>query len=414
MLIVNCFFMSIFTHAIRQLDEAASKLGLSQEIVAQLKQPDHTYEFDIPVAMDNGSQKIFKGYRVQFNNSRGPYKGGIRYHLQVDLDEVKALAFWMAIKTAVADIPMGGGKGGVAVDPKALSKTELEKLSRGWVRAMAPHIGPRVDVPAPDVNTTPEIMAWMVGEYEKITNDTTCATFTGKPIHAGGSEGRSEATGQGGYYVLHELAAKLNLNPKSTRVVVQGTGNVGYNFALLAYQAGYRIVGMSDSRGGVYSPDGLNPEQVMEAKKEKGSVAAYEGGIKVSNEEILEQECDVLVPAALENQITRENAGSIKARVVLELANGPTTPEADEILWQKKIYVVPDVLANSGGVTVSYFEWDQNLKNEHWSEAEVLAKLEPIMKKAFQEIWKAHEEQGVDLRTAAFMVAVMRLVVAMR
>ncbi|MDZ4221858.1 MAG: Glu/Leu/Phe/Val dehydrogenase [Patescibacteria group bacterium] len=405
--------MSAFANAMNQLDAAAKKLGLDAEAAAKLKSPDHIHEFDIPVDMDNGQQKTFKGFRVQFDNSRGPYKGGIRFHSQVDLDEVKALAFWMAVKTAVVDIPMGGGKGGVIVNPKELSQNELEKLSRGWVRHMAPHIGPYRDVPAPDVNTNPQIMDWMVDEYKKVTNDKTgAAAFTGKSLEHGGSQGRGTATAQGGFYVLAELVEALGMHPSKTRVVIQGFGNAGYHFAVLAHQAGYVVAGVSDSKGGVYSAEGLDPEELAAVKKEKGSVTDYKGGTKVSNEEILEQECDVLVPAALENQITEENADKVRAKIILELANGPTAHAADKIVWDKKIYVVPDVLANAGGVTVSYFEWDQNLKNEHWSESDVFKKLEPIMKGAFKAVWDAHKEHGVDLRTAAFMVAVERLVAA--
>ncbi|OGY91090.1 MAG: hypothetical protein A3H70_04340 [Candidatus Komeilibacteria bacterium RIFCSPLOWO2_02_FULL_48_11] len=416
--------MSAFENAMRQLDIAAEKLGLDSSVVDKLKQPDNIFEFDVPVRMsakggsasgrDDGSEKIFHGYRVQFNNARGPYKGGIRYHPQVDLDEVKALAFWMAIKTAVVDIPMGGGKGGIEVNPKELSLAELERLSREWVRKMYEHIGPKVDVPAPDVNTTPQIMAWMADEYAKLTGDTTGATFTGKPLDKGGSEGREAATGQGGFYVLDEIIKKLSLNPTDTRVIVQGIGNVGYHFAQLARQGGYKIVGLSDSKGGIYNPNGLDPEEVMRVKKEKGSVINVDGVEKVGGLAILQKECDVLVPAALENQITADNAARVKAKVILEMANGPTTPEADKILHDKGISVVPDVLANAGGVTVSYFEWEQNLKNEHWTEAEVLAKLEPIMRESFRAVWDTHEEHGVDLRTAAFMLAVKRIVEAMK
>jgi len=405
--------MSAFENAMQQLDLAAKKLNLDESIIAKLKQPDHVHEFEIPVELKDGSLKKFKGYRVQFNNARGPYKGGIRFHPQVDLDEVKALAFWMAIKTAVVNIPMGGGKGGVEVDPKEFTAQDLEKISRGWVQKMAEHIGPQKDVPAPDVNTNPQTMEWMADEYKKITGDKTRATFTGKPIEAGGSEGRAEATGQGGFYILEEIAQKLGLK-KDASIIVQGAGNVGYNFARLAHGAGYKIVGMSDSKGGIYNADGLDPKELIKAKESADSVANYDKGIKVSNKEILEQECDILAPAALENQITAGNADKIRAQVVLELANGPTTPEADAILWNKNIYVVPDVLANAGGVTVSYFEWEQNLKNERWSEKDVLQKLEPIMKGAFRGIWKAHEEHSVDLRTAAFMLAVKRIVEAMK
>ncbi|MBI2051119.1 MAG: Glu/Leu/Phe/Val dehydrogenase [Parcubacteria group bacterium] len=406
--------MSAFENAMQQLDAAAQKLNLGPGAVAKLKEPNHIHEFDIPVMLDSGSEKKFKGYRVQFNNSRGPYKGGIRFHPQVDVDEVKALAFWMAIKTAVVNIPMGGGKGGVSVNPKELSSAELERLSRAWVAHMAPHIGPHQDVPAPDVNTNPQIMDWMADEYEKITGEKTRATFTGKSLEAGGSEGRGTATGQGAFYVLGELMAALGMELAGKRVVVQGFGNAGYHFSQLASAAGCRIVGVSDSKGGIYNPDGLHIEAIMKTKEERGSVVASDAGTSVSNRELLELACDILVPAALENQITKENAGRIQAKVVLEIANGPTTPEADAILWAKKTYVVPDVLANAGGVTVSYFEWDQNLKGEHWSEKEVFAKLESVMKDAFRAVWDAHKEHNVDLRTAAFMVAVRRIIEAMQ
>jgi glutamate dehydrogenase/leucine dehydrogenase len=405
--------MSAFTNAMTQLDVAAKKLNLDASTIAKLKEPNAIHEFKVPIELDSGQKKSYKGYRVQFNNARGPYKGGIRFHSQVDLDEVKALAFWMAIKTAVVDIPMGGGKGGVEVNPKELTEKELEKIARGWVVAMADHIGPKKDVPAPDVNTNPQIMDWMVDEYATITQDKTRATFTGKSLGKGGSEGRGQATAQGGFYVLQELAGALDSIKDNAKIIIQGFGNAGYNFALLAVGAGYTLVGASDSKGGIYNADGFDPKELMLTKEKTGSVSNHEGA-QVSNEEILEQECDVLVPAALENQITESNAKKIKARVILELANGPTTPEADAILWEKKIYVVPDVLANAGGVTVSYFEWDQNLKNEHWSEEEVLGKLEPIMKKAFQDVWKAHHEHGVDLRTATFMLAVKRIIGAMK
>ena len=393
----------------RQLDNAAEILKLNKEDVEKLKKPDHIYQFKIPVKMDNGQTREFNGFRVQHNNARGPYKGGIRFHSHVDLDEVQALAFWMAIKTAVVDIPMGGGKGGVEVDPKELSRAELEKLSRGWVRRMAKHIGPQTDVPAPDVNTTPEIMGWMVDEYSKITSDKTRAAFTGKALGGGGSEGRNQATGQGGFYVLRFLAEKLNLIPRETKIAVQGIGNVGYFFAMLAHQAGYKIVALSDSGGGVYNTDGLNPEEVKKHKKNTGSVAGFTGSMDITNEELLELDANVLAPAALENQITKDNASNIKAKIILELANGPTTPEADKILHNKDVLVAPDVLANAGGVTVSYFEWQQNLAGEHWSEKKVLEKLGPIMKKSFEEIWNLCKQKNVDMRQASFVLAIRRI-----
>lgn len=405
--------MSAFENAMQQLVNAAEKLNLEKSVVEKLRAPNHIYEFDLAVPMDDGKTGTYRGYRVQYNNARGPYKGGIRFHSQVDLDEVKALAFWMAIKCAVVDIPMGGGKGGIEVDPKKLSPRELEKISRAWVRALADKIGPQVDVPAPDVNTNPQIMDWMVDEYAKITGDNTRATFTGKSIGHGGSAGRGTATAQGGFYVLSEAVKKLGLNLSSLKIAIQGFGNAGYNFALLAHAAGCTIVAVSDSMGAIYNADGLNPILVANVKSETGSVIDYEDAIIIPAEDILTVACGVLVPAALENQITAANAAQIKAKIILELANGPTTPEADKILYEQAKIVLPDVLANAGGVTVSYFEWEQNLKNEHWSEADVLAKLEPIMTKAFNEIWAMADKHKVDLRTAAFMLAVERVARAM-
>jgi glutamate dehydrogenase/leucine dehydrogenase len=314
----------------------------------------------------------------------------------------------MTIKCAVAGIPMGGGKGGITVDPKKLSKQELEDLSRGWVQKLADVLGPKKDVPAPDVNTTPEIMAWMADEYAKITGDKTGATFTGKPIDQGGSEGRGPATGLGGFYVFDSLRAQLNL-PEKCKVVVQGFGNVGQNAAQIFSQQGHQIIAISDSKGGVYDPSGLGLEKLIAHKKNTGSLSDFADAKNISNEELLEIECDLLVPAAFENQITSENAIKIQAKVILELANGPITPEADEILFQKKIPVVPDVLANSGGVTVSYFEWDQNLKGEHWSEKEVFEKLQPMMHDAAQKIFEEAKKSNTDLRRGAFILALERI-----
>lgn len=406
--------MTAFENAMQQLDTAAEKLNLTQEEKSKLKKPDRVFEFDIPVEMDNGKQKTFHGFRVQFNNARGPYKGGIRFHPNVNLDEIKALGFWMAIKTAVVNIPMGGGKGGVEVDPKQLSKTELEKLSRGWVRKMYENLGPRVDVPAPDVNTTPEIMSWMSDEYSKLTGDTTLACFTGKSVVDGGIDGREEATGLGGFYVLQEACKKTSIDPFGAGIIVHGFGNVGYNFARLAYDGGYKIVGISDSKGGIYNEEGLDPERVMSVKKKNGSVINYPDFEKVGVDSILEKPCDVLVPAALENVITEKNAPLLKTKMVFEMANGPTTSEASSILSSRNIPVVPDVLANAGGVAVSYFEWLQNLEGSKWTKEDVVAKLEPMMRNSFQDVWTTHEEYGVDLRTAAFILAVGRIVRAMK
>jgi len=352
---------------------------------------------------------------VHYNNVLGPYKGGIRYHPETEINEVKALAFWMAIKCAVADIPMGGGKGGIAVDSKKLSKGELERLSRGWVQKLSDVLGPRKDVPAPDVNTTPEIMSWMSDEFEKITGDKTKAAFTGKPINQGGSEGRGPATGLGGFYVFDSLRAQIGL-PKICQVVVQGFGNVGGNAARIFAEHGHKIIAVSDSKSGIYNPRGLDIIKLLEHKKKTGSLSNFGDSRSkyITNEKLLELKCDLLVPAAFENVIVDANVKKVKARAILELANGPVTPEADEILFKKGLPVIPDVLANSGGVIVSYFEWNQNLKNEHWSEKEVFNKLKPMMKNAAQKIFQKAKENSTDLRRSAFILALERIKNKMR
>ncbi len=363
-----------FQNAMSQLDRATKVKTFSPDFLKLLANPNREIRISIPVVMDDNSIQIFEGYRVQYNNARGPYKGGIRFHQDTDINEVKALAFWMALKCAVANIPMGGGKGGITVDPKKLSKNELEKLSRGWIKLMAPVIGPQIDVPAPDVNTTPEIMAWMVDEYSKITGDTTNAVITGKPIAIGGSEGRGPATGLGGFYVFDVVKNKLNL-PESCNVVIQGFGNVGGNAAEILESHGHKIIAISDSRGAILKEDGISIKELNEYKKTNGQIAGFPGSKNITNDELLEIECDVLIPAALENQITDKNAKNIKTKLIVELANGPTTPEADDILFARGIPVVPDILANAGGVTVSTFEWEQNIKKEHWTEIDVFQKL---------------------------------------
>lgn len=397
-----------FENAMAQLDKVAKIKDFGSEFINQLRAPNRDIRISIPVKMDDDTQRIFEGYRVEYNDALGPYKGGIRYHSLTEINEVKALAFWMAIKCAVAGIPMGGGKGGITVDPKDLSKAELERLSRGWVKRLYEILGPHKDVPAPDVNTTGEIMNWMNDEYMKLSGEKTLATFTGKPISSGGSEGRESATGLGGYYVFKALQEKLGL-PEKCSVVIQGFGNVG-SFAMKSFvNGGHKVMAISDSKGGVYSEAGLDFEALVAHKKATGSLADYPGAKNVSNKELLEIQCDVLVPAAFENQITDKNANNIKAKVVLELANGPTTPEADEILSGKGIAVIPDVLANSGGVTVSYFEWDQNLKNEKWNEADVNIKLDEILKDSASKIFDISKEHNTTLRNSAFVLALDRI-----
>lgn len=397
-----------FQNAMAQLDKVAKIKNFGDELISRLRQPDRDIRISIPVKMDDGSLKIFEGYRVEYNNALGPYKGGIRYHQDTEINEVKALAFWMSIKCAVAGIPMGGGKGGITVDPKLLSKGELERLSRGWVKKLSDILGPHKDVPAPDVNTTPEIMAWMSDEFEKITEDKTRATFTGKPIENGGSEGRGQATGLGGFYVFDSLRAQLGL-PEKCKVAIQGFGNVGGNAARIFAENGHTVIAVSDSKSAIVNENGLDLEKVEAHKKSTGSLKDFPGAKNITNEELLELPCDLLVPAAFENVITDANADKIKAKVILELANGPITPEADEILFKKNISVIPDVLANSGGVTVSYFEWDQNLKNEKWTEKEVNAKLLPLMNDAAQQTFQKAQENKTHLRMGAFILALERI-----
>lgn len=397
-----------FENAMLQLKRANEVKSFDEEFLSRLYQPNREIKISIPVKMDDGTIKIFEGYRVQYNNARGPYKGGIRYHQDTDINEVRALAFWMSLKCAVANIPMGGGKGGITVDPKKLSKGELEKLSRGWVRLMSPVIGPKQDVPAPDVNTNGEIMGWMADEYKNITGDKTNATFTGKPIELGGSEGRGPATGLGGFYVFDVIREKINL-PASCKIVIQGFGNVGGNAAEILSNHGHKIIATSDSKGAIYKEDGIDIKALNQFKKENGRIEGFPGSINITNEELLVLPCDVLIPAALENQIREDNAKEIKASLIMELANGPTTPEADDILLERNIPIIPDILANAGGVTVSTFEWEQNLKNEHWNEEDVFVKLKKIMDEETNVVWEKSKELSTDMRRAAFIVALERI-----
>lgn len=397
-----------FENALQQIKRANSVQPFSEALIARLSHPDREIRVNIPILMDDGSERIFEGYRVQHNNARGPYKGGIRYHQDADINEVKALALWMSLKCAVANIPMGGGKGGVTVNPKELSEKELERLSRGWVQKMADVIGPQKDVPAPDVNTNGQIMSWMTDEYRTITGDTTRATFTGKKIEDGGSEGRTQATGLGGFYVFKALQENLGITDGAS-VVIQGFGNVGGYAADFFNDAGFKIIGLSDSKGAIYNAEGIDLETLKKHKEELGTVVGFPNTTTLTQTELLEAQCDILIPAALENQITEHNADKIQAKVILELANGPTTPEADDILFAKGIHVIPDILANAGGVTVSTFEWEQNLKGEHWSEDEALQKLEHIMKEQAKIIFKKAQEKGTDIRRSAFILAIERI-----
>ncbi|MFH1207205.1 MAG: Glu/Leu/Phe/Val dehydrogenase [Patescibacteria group bacterium] len=412
-----------FDNVVKKIHETVKRLGAEPSYADKLSQPDAVLERPISIIMDTGEPKNFNGFRVQFNNARGPYKGGIRFHPEADLDEVKTLACLMAVKCAAVDIPMGGGKGGITVNPKELSEAELERLARGWVKAFFNAIGPDKDVPAPDVNTTPKIMSWMVDEYSKLAGKNTPASFTGKPLDIGGSAGREYSTAQGGFFVLRELLKKIGLSPAKTRVIVQGFGNVGFHTARILHEHGYKIIGLSDSKGAILVPGGVDPKHVMVHKKASGKLAGVycQGSAceeieyhKASNEELLEADGDVLIPAALENQITGQNADKIKAKVILEMANGPMTPEADLILFKKGVYVVPDVLANAGGVTVSYFEWRQNLDHEHWSEQEVNNKLEEKMVKQFGNVWAIAQSQKIDLRSATYNLAVGRIIEAIK
>jgi len=422
-----------YKNAVKQLEQIAKILKLDKKTVNQLKKPKKLIKADLKVKMDNGRTKTFKAFRSQHNDAKGPYKGGIRFHPQVTEDEVKALSIWMTWKCSVVGIPYGGGKGGVICDPKQMSQAEIQRLSREYMKAIAPHIGPWVDVPAPDVNTNSQIMAWLIDEYIKIQDKkeknmkwknmgvNPIATITGKPLELGGSQGRTEATGQGGVYVLVELAKKINLKPKQTTIAVQGFGNVGYWFSKLAHDLGYKIVAISDSKGGAYIKSGIDPDCALACKQKTGTVTKCSKNSKckkdmkiITNEELLELKVDVLVPAALENVITKENAKNIKAKAIIEIANGPITPEADKILAKKKIINVPDVLSNAGGVTVSYFEWVQNLAGYYWEKTEVNQKLETIMKIAFSEWWNKMKELKVNPRMGAYAVAVDRVVKAMK
>ncbi len=399
--------MNSFKNAMRLLERAAKTANINNYEI--LKHPKRIISVRVPLKKDNGEIAFFEGYRVQYNNARGPTKGGIRFHPKVDLDEVKALSFWMTIKNAVVDIPYGGAKGGIALNPKELSVRELEMVSRNFIKEIHQFVGPDKDIPAPDVYTNDQIMAWMLDEFEKIKGGSYQGMITGKPLVLGGSKGRVYSTALGGVFVLEEALEKLNLGK---RVVIQGFGNAGSNMAKFLYNRGFVIIGVSDSKGGIYSNNGINIEKLIEFKKNTGSVVNFPDAKNITNSEILELETDILIPAALQNQIIKENANRIKAKMIAELANGPISFEADEILSKKGIVVIPDVLFNAGGVTVSYFEWVQNLYGYYWTEEEVNAKLKERITNGFNEILKIHDKYKTNLRDAAYILAMQRILKA--
>ncbi len=408
---------SLFTKARQRLDQAAEHLNIHEDVLGRLQFPKETLAASLPVRMDDGSLQIFKAWRCRYDDTRGPTKGGIRFHPNVNMEEVMTLAFWMTFKCAVANLPFGGGKGGVCVDVHQLSRKELERLSRAYVHAFARFIGPDRDIPAPDMYTNGIVMAWMADEYAKMVNGAAPAVITGKPVSLGGSLGRDDATGRGGHILLRHMEGELGLAPDGkNRVILQGFGNASYHMARLLHDDGYKIIGVSDSRTALFDPDGMNPYVVMDYKTAHRTLEdapTFGTAQMLTNEELLCQECDLLVPGALEDQITLANAADIAAPVILELANGPISPNADAILNKAGKIVVPDVLANAGGVTVSYFEWVQNKAGYYWPLSEVHEKLHKIMRPEGEAIWRIGQEKDIDLRTAAYVHGLDRIATAL-
>lgn len=403
-----------FEIAKEQVKMACDKLGLDPAVYEILSRPKKIVEVSIPVKMDDGSIRVFTGFRSQHNNAIGPTKGGIRFHPDVTIDEVKALSTWMTFKCSVVGIPYGGGKGGIIVNPKELSQGELERLSRGFINAIYEEIGPNKDVPAPDVNTNGQIMAWMVDEYNKISRVDSPGVITGKPLNIGGSKGRVVATGLGVAITVREAAKRIGLDLNDAKVAIQGFGNVGSYAALTLEGYGAKVVAISNSRTCIYNENGLNIKELMKYNNDNNNIAGFQGSKEIDKNDILTLDVDILIPAALENVITSENADRIKAKIISEGANGPTTPEADEILYRKEIMAIPDILANAGGVTVSYFEWVQNLYGFYWTEEEVLNREEQLMVDAFNNVYEISKEHNVNMRTAAYMASVKRVAEAMK
>ncbi len=410
---------SLLSDANRRLERALKHVQISEDASERLKFPKASLKVSIPVRMDDGSLRVFEGYRVRYDDTRGPTKGGIRFHPNVTMDEVQSLAFWMTFKCAALDLPFGGAKGGITLNPKELSKFELERLSRGYVNAIADFIGPDIDIPAPDVYTNPMIMGWMMDQYSIIRRQLCPAVITGKPVSMGGSQGRDRATGTGAFYVLEAMMQKFAKSPKETTVAVQGFGNAGSTIARQLFDADYRVVAVSDSRGGVYAEQVLDIPSIQQFKASTRSVKAVycedtvcnlvDNHSTVTNEELLTLDVDILIPAALENQITEANAAEVKAKYIFEVANGPVSSEGDRILEDRGIYVFPDILVNAGGVTVSYFEWVQNRSGLYWTEAEVNQRLRARMVEAAETIWRAARNFDIPVRTAAYVHALERL-----
>jgi glutamate dehydrogenase (NAD(P)+) len=402
-----------FEVALTQLEEASKILNLEKGMLEILSNPKRILTVSIPTRMDDGSIKVFTGYRSQHNDARGPHKGGIRYHPDVTLDEVKALSMWMTWKCAIANIPYGGGKGGIICNPKQMSENELERMTRRFAYLIADVIGPYRDIPAPDVYTGGKEMAWIMDTYSALKgNYVQPEVITGKPIAIGGSLGRNEATGRGLAYTVREAAKKMEIDMKQATFVVQGFGNAGQFSSKLVEEQGAKMIAASDSQGSIIKTDGISVDALMKFKRETGSIVGFEDAKPITNDELLETECTILIPAALENQITKNNADKIKTQIIAEAANGPTTPEADEILFKKDILVIPDVLANGGGVTVSYFEWLQNLRRDYWTEEEVNKRLDINITKSFYDVYDTHTKYKVDMRKAATLLAVKRVVEA--
>lgn len=401
-----------YENALTQLDAAARIIKLDEGLHEFLRTPKKVLTVSLPVKMDNGKIKVFTGYRVQHNDARGPYKGGIRYHPNVTLDEVKALATWMTWKCAITDIPLGGGKGGIVCDPKSMSISELERLTRRYTYAISDIIGVEVDVPAPDVYTSSREMAWVMDTYSTLKGKMVPGVITGKPLSIGGSKGRAEATGKGLAFCVREAAKKINLNIKGANVAIQGFGNAGTYSARFLHEMGANIIAVSDSTSGIYNSDGLDVEEVIAHKAKTGKVRGVAKSKEITNLQLLQIECDILVPAAYENQITKDNASNIKAKIIAEAANGPTTPDADQVLYKNGKMVIPDILANAGGVTVSYFEWVQNLTRDYWSHERVINMLEEKMVNAFNDVYNTANEYKKELRMGSMILAINRVVEA--